>query len=45
MFSLDGTSRYLNGTSVATRFGAVAYVTGTFGNDFSHGGRVWRLFA
>jgi hypothetical protein len=45
MVSLDGTSRYLNGTGVATRFGAGAYVTGTFGNDFSHGGRVWRLFA
>ena len=45
MISLDGASRYLNGTGVATRFGAGAYVTGTFGNDFSKGGRVWRLSA
>jgi hypothetical protein len=45
MVSLNRASRYLNGTGVATRFGAGGYVTGWFGKDESHGGRVWRLSA
>ena len=45
MVSLDGASRFLNGTGVATRFGAGGYVTGWFGKDQWKGGRVWRLSA
>ena len=43
--SLNRASRYLNGTGVAARVGGGAFVTGWFGKDLSHGGRVWRLFA